>query len=422
MLADAFGNALGNSIVSGMQSKQTQANTNKAKDTIAKAVENGATPQEAVQQVAQQIASENGGTISGGTVSMGGKSLGNGMDYSVTNGQGQTGHFDLSSVNTVQDGYNMIGYMSDHLRGTANMGMMLSSATSNIIGRTQTHHDNQIKAMHRNIQASWDAGVARGEAMYDAGVRARPQMGIDFNLDAHLAADNAMWGAGKARAAAIRNGWDYTKQVVSHVFDPDNLANIGFRAGDELLTNIVDGTTLVTDPGAIFDLQARTDQVIKQGYLPKGEALSYRMAKDIYDRGLTDFTLRVDGRELSTIGPMVSPLPFNLDDLKVHGSVGTSARGRIFDGDYDFIDDKTGTLDQYIDPNKGFIDQAIVYSRNKLNHIAYSQHSPSGNSYHIEYTYNDNDLLYGRKNFAPWRPDIDPSYADPYGSYLRANP
>lgn len=146
------------------------------------------------------------------------------------------------------------------------------------------------------------------------------------------------------------------------------------------------------------------------------------MSKEIYDRGLTDFTLRVDGRELSTIGPMVSPLPFNLDDLKVHGSVGTSVRGRIFDGDYDFIDDKTGTLDQYIDPNKGFIDQAIVYSRNKLNHIAYSQHSPSGNSYHNEYTYNDNDLLYGRKNFAPWRPDIDPSYADPYGSYLRDNP
>ncbi len=69
--ADVFGNALVNSIVQRMQSKQTQANTNKAKYTIVKALEDGATPQEALKQIAQQIASENGGTISGGAVSTG---------------------------------------------------------------------------------------------------------------------------------------------------------------------------------------------------------------------------------------------------------------------------------------------------------------------------------------------------------------
>ncbi|WP_199609034.1 LysM peptidoglycan-binding domain-containing protein [Flocculibacter collagenilyticus] len=428
VVADAFGNAIGNSIAAGMQ--REQAKTNEVKETVAKAVENGATPQQAVQQVAQKIASENGGSISGGTVSMGGKSLGNGTDYSVTNAEGQTGHFDLSSVSTVQDGYDMIGYLSDHLRGTPNMGMMLGSATSQIIGRTQTHHDNQIKAMHQRLDASWDAAVRRGEAMYDAGVRARPQMGVEFNLEAHLAADNAMWGAGKARAAAIRNGWDYTKQVVSHALDPDNLANIGYQAldkhaegafwiGDKIVTGLVDATTLVTDPGAIFDLEARTDQVIKQGYLPKGENLSYRMANEIYGRGLNDFILRVDGRVVKPVGSgLTMAMPWPVDDLKVYGSVRSPDGIKIFDDSYDFIDGATGTLDQYIDPNRDFIQKAIIYSRNKLNHIAYPQHSPTGSPYKIQFTYTDNDLIYGRNNFAPWKPDIDPSYARPYASYL----
>ena len=94
--------------MSGLQKKQTQANTNKAKDAIAKVLENGATPQAALQKVAKQIASENGGTVS-----MGDKSLGNGMDYSVTNAEGQTGHFDLSSVSTVQDGYDLTAFKYD---------------------------------------------------------------------------------------------------------------------------------------------------------------------------------------------------------------------------------------------------------------------------------------------------------------------
>ena len=255
-------------------------------------------------------------------------------------------------------------------------------------------------------------------------------MGGSYICYAHLAADNAMWGEGKARGAAIRSGWDYTKQVVSHVFDPDNLANIGYQAldkhaegafgiGDKVVTGLVDATTLVTDPGAIFDLEARTDQVIKQGYLPKGENLPYRMANEIYGRGLNDFILRVDGRVVKPVGSgLTMAMPWPVDDLKVYGSVRSPDGIKIFDDSYDFIDGATGTLDQYIDPNRDFIQKAIIYSRNKLNHIAYPQHSSTGSPYKIQLTYTDNDLIYGRNNFAPWKSDIDPSYARPYASYL----
>ena len=282
---------------------------------------------------------------------------------------------------------------------------------------------NQYQSILASAQNSFDAGLNRGMASYN------------YHAADRIASTKAFTAQSRLNSQMNQQRYYQLQQVESFgdmaLNFADSIATAGFIAGDFLTTAAVDIVTLRSDPGAIFNLEARTDKVISQGYLPKGQELSYRMANEIYDRGLNDFTLRVDGRELTPIGSMVSPLPFigsvpipfpsDIDNLKVHGSVG-SRNGRIFDGNYDFIDDTTKTLNQYIDPNLGLIDKAIIYSRNKLNNIAYSQHSALGKPYHIEYTYNDNDLRYGRNNFAPWKPDIDPSYAAPYASYLRANP
>jgi hypothetical protein len=160
VVVDAFGNAIGNSIVAGMQSKQTQANTNKAKDTIAKAVENGATPQEAVQQVAQQIASENGGTISGGRASYTDEYTGTGT--TLTNSKGETAEFFIDNATTVQSGYNLIESMSDFLGSSPGAGMMLGMATNQIIGQTQRHHDARMNSIQYLDMAKYKLGGANG--------------------------------------------------------------------------------------------------------------------------------------------------------------------------------------------------------------------------------------------------------------------
>lgn len=71
----------------------------------------------------------------------------------------------------------------------------------------------------------------------------------------------------------------------------------------------------------------------------------------------------------------------------------------------------------------------LNYARNRLNEIALEQHTPEevnfldkaaterqavAGEFRILFEYTDNDLIYGRQNMAPWKPDIDPSYADPY--------
>lgn len=102
-----------------------------------------------------------------------GKVLGNSIVAGVQSKQtqGQTGHFDLSSVNTVQEGYNMIGYLSDHLRGTPNMGMMLGMATNQIIGQTQRHHDALMNSIQHLDIAKYKLGGTNGvfdrPVMYD---------------------------------------------------------------------------------------------------------------------------------------------------------------------------------------------------------------------------------------------------------------
>ena len=210
----------------------------------------------------------------------------------------------------------------------------------------------------------------------------------------------------------------------------DSVIGSGLYVGDKVLTAAVDVATLVTDHNAIFDLEARTDEVIANGYLPKGEELSYRMANEIHSRALgpsdnsydtgadqDKYVLRLDARVIGNWGPVITPFP--LDSLKVHGTATISDRGRIHDGDYDFHSED-GSLYQEIPNGADLVKSARIYARNKLNEIAYPQHDPNGKAFHIEYTYNDNDLIYGRRNFAPWSPDVDPDYADPYSDYLNA--
>jgi len=211
-------------------------------------------------------------------------------------------------------------------------------------------------------------------------------------------------------------------QVADYVSDgvinaADNVVGASLYVGDQSLAGWVDIVTFATDPGAILDLDARTDKVIADGYLPKGETLAYRMANEIHGRALDKFVLRVDAREIDNWGPVATPFP--LDNTKVYGTVSVSERGRIHDGLYDFHS-KDGSLKQGIPDKAGFWTSARIYTRNKLNVIAFSQHNPEGKAFEIENTYNDNDLKYGRKNFAPWSPYVNPSYADSYGEYLNA--
>ncbi|MCT6699309.1 hypothetical protein [Rheinheimera sp. 4Y26] len=260
----------------------------------------------------------------------------------------------------------------------------------------------QVMTIQQKSQQAFDDGYNRGfVSSVRSGVRAQQQQQLQTSRQLDV--------INQQRYNETKNAMSFGEKVTM----------AGFKHGDFILTAHIDAFTLLTDPNAIFKLEERTDKVISQGYLAKGEELSYRMAKEIYDRGLDDFVLRVDGRVIGTVGPMVTPFP--LDSLKVHGSVGTSPAGRIFDGDYDFLEGN-GTLNQTIPSGAGLLDSTIIYSRNQLNHIAYSQHSPNGKPYHIEYTYNDNDLMYGRKNYAPWKLDVDPSYADSYASYLTKYP
>lgn len=136
-----------------------------------------------------------------------------------------------------------------------------------------------------------------------------------------------------------------------------------------------------------------------------------------YDTGQDKYVLRLDARVIGNWGPVITPFP--LDSLKVHGTATISDRGRIYDGDYDFHSED-GSLYQQIPDGADLVKSARIYVRNKLNEIAYSQHDPNGQAFHIEYTYNDNDLIYGKRNFAPWRADVDPDYAEPYSNYLKA--
>lgn len=159
----ALGNAIGNAIVGKMSQPSKEQTQQKVKEDVTKAVKNGATEQEAIKQVADQMIAERGGSIASGHMTMnGGQSLANGMDYSVTNANGDTAYFNLSSVDSVASGYDMIGYLSDHLGSSPGAGMMLGMATNQIIGQTQTYHDNRMNSIQHLDMAKYKMGGANG--------------------------------------------------------------------------------------------------------------------------------------------------------------------------------------------------------------------------------------------------------------------
>jgi hypothetical protein len=133
------------------------------------------------------------------------------------------------------------------------------------------------------------------------------------------------------------------------------------------------------------DFVIRMEKMFQAGNAGKGHILTYEEAKWWWTYGKGK-TLRVDGRELSTIdfglGDFVFPWP--LDSLKVHGSVTPNPKnGRIFDGMYDF-DPK---------PNPNYNPQ--LWIRNILNDMAIDEHG-TGTPYEIQYIYNDYELEHGR--------------------------
>jgi hypothetical protein len=147
-----------------------------------------------------------------------------------------------------------------------------------------------------------------------------------------------------------------------------------------------------------------------------GEEPAYRMMKEIWKRNTNDFTLRVDGRVVGAVGGVATPFP--LDSTKVLGNITVDSNGEILPDTYDFFP-RHRKLNDYLqgastlDNVTTFLHRAKTFSRNQLNEIAIQQHG-QGSSFRISFEYTDNALLYGKKNIAPWRPDIDPQYAKPY--------
>ncbi|NQY38274.1 MAG: hypothetical protein HRT37_25735 [Alteromonadaceae bacterium] len=410
VVVDAFGNAIGNSIVQGLSKRPestTQGVSDKTKQQIEQAKSTGQqiSPALAEQFVREVAASKNGAVNL--TVQRDGTQLivgGDGFQNATVDLSQLT---DYSSLTTARTG--LAGHFGDAWTGsTAGRGlnMMFMNAQKGAIDKVLSTPISQ--------SAAYLAGERRG--YNNATYQARDRIGFNQRF------------AQNSRNIATSNQQRYSELM--QVRTPlETITLPFFHALDTTVTGYVD---LTKEPDSL----GRTDQIIRQGYLPKGEELPFTMSQEIYDRGLDNFTLRLDGRPLDVnrLGMVYSSNP---DSVKVHGQGSLSDRGRIWDGDYDFFE-KRGTLQQTL--RQEFISfepwselsnwdnnveiafkNSMTFGRNQLNYIAYNQHSSIGKPFNIQYTYNDNDLKYGRNNWAPWRPDIDPSYADPYGAYLSSD-
>lgn len=161
---DAFGNALGNSIVRAGQ-KTAQVNENKeiGQQVYDQAVATGKSPQEATFLAAQAIAEKRGGAIELSS-----------SEGSLPSGRGSFSYDDSEGFwlsNGTDRG--LISYnaslddVSQFLAGSPayNLGMGYAS---------------QMIGIQQSANASFARGVARGEAMYATGVRNRESVGLDF--------------------------------------------------------------------------------------------------------------------------------------------------------------------------------------------------------------------------------------------------
>ena len=127
------------------------------------------------------------------------------------------------------------------------------------------------------------------------------------------------------------------------------------------------------------------------------------LSQELFVRGIDDFQLSIDGTQVGTIGGVATPFPLdstkvfgNLSPNKITGMVNYDR--------YDFWDvtpNGTYTLDQQLPsfkPNdnlwghsKTLFKQALTYGRNQLNHIAEAQHGSNISEYTINFRYSNKD-------------------------------
>lgn len=273
--------------------------------------------------------------------------------------------------------------------------------------------------------ASLDNLVWNGDSYVDAqllekstreSARITNAMNDAHNAELHTPAFSGYYSG---NAAGSNTGLSFVDNVLNGKFSDavDDVAYAGFRIGDVIGTALVADTQMLKDAhnyltgeGLPRSLEERADEAIASGHLAVGEKIRYDLTKEIWQRKVKEFVLRVDGRTIEIIfSDTVSPFPWNLDDTKAFGRVSTKDNGELNPDTYDFLPVK-----QKYPANATLLDKAKIYARNQLNLIAIAQHGIDGLPFKVDFVYTDNDLLYGRDNIAPWRPDLDPSYASPY--------
>ncbi|WP_185976785.1 hypothetical protein [Catenovulum sediminis] len=177
----AFGNALGNSIVEGMSAKPTSKTQAKktADEAYTNAIQSGASEKEATYAAAKAVAKENGGTISnggsGGNSNSGGSgSSGSGpkLNGSIV-GIDETKGFYLSNGSDnafFNYGDGVLNHVTDFLKGSPAAGLAYKFAFTSVQG-------------NQRIEASYQAGIARGIHNYNVGKANRVTTGniIDMN-------------------------------------------------------------------------------------------------------------------------------------------------------------------------------------------------------------------------------------------------
>jgi hypothetical protein len=164
VLSDAFGNALGNSIVAGLSSTTTpQQAEKKAKAAAHKAVLSGASPQQALMLEKQTYAQELGGTVNPGSVADSDETVDTGRRTSSVDGNAG---FWLSDGNdrAFIDYNSSLDAISGFLGNSAARDLGMKFAAQTIIG-------------HHKAQQAFDDGMNKGfVSSVRPGVRAQQQL------------------------------------------------------------------------------------------------------------------------------------------------------------------------------------------------------------------------------------------------------
>ena len=247
----AFGNAIGNSIVQGLQTKQTVSSNKKVSHKIyEQAVASGNSPKEAIFLAAQAVAQENGGAIELGNSSASRPTGRGSFSYDDADGFWLSNNNDHAFFNYGEGSYAdlTLGHISDFLVGSPAADLGYQYATSRLSAKFSR-------------DASFAQGVARGEAMYAAGVRNREQIGVDFSqfnrqVDSYVQFRDAQIGQFKQYYAGLNGGQKFL-----------------FNAGSNLFGGLVNGGQALGDATALLGIQGGNE--FNSAWSNVGDTLSY---------------------------------------------------------------------------------------------------------------------------------------------------